>query len=368
MGRSCPIHQTRKPTVEMMNIPFRRQTRPVAGLDIGASSIKFIRLEDRPDGYALTAAGTRELPPEALVAEEIKDREAIILNIQSLIDACDPKTREVVVSVAGHAVITDKFEIEKKSGAEAEQAILFEAEQRSPFDVDDVSMAYHILRTDEERGKMEVLLVATRREYLAEYLNLVTDAGLKPVVVDTDSFAVFNAYEANYDPDPDRVTALANIGFDTTNVIFLKDGMYHSTRDVSSGGRAIFDTVQKEFRLNRELTENVIRGQLDQTVDQDMLKTTILSAAEELLTGMEVAFSYFKSLAKVDVLDWVVLSGGGALIPFLPECIQARLGIPIEIFNPLRNIEYDPEQFGGMDPEKIAPLLAVPVGLAVRRA
>ena len=339
----------------------------MAGLDIGASSIKFIRLEDRPDGYALTAAGTRELPPEALVAEEVKDRETIILNIQSLIDACDPKTREVVVSVAGHGVITDKFEIDKKSGAEAEQAILFEAEQRSPFDVDDISMAYHILRTDEERGKMEVLLVAARREYLAEYLNLVKDAGLEPVVVDTDAFAVYNAYEANYEPDPDRVTTLVNIGFDTTNVVFLKDGTYHSTRDISTGSRAIFDTIQKEFRLNRELTENVLRGELESTVDQDMLKATILSAAEELLTGMEVAFSYFKSLAKVDTVDWIVLSGGGALVPFFPECIQARLGIPIEIFNPLRNIEYDPEQFGGLDPEKIAPLLAVSVGLAIRR-
>jgi type IV pilus assembly protein PilM len=321
----------------------------MAGLDIGASSVKFIRLESRTDGYALTAAGTRELPPEALVAEEIKDREAIILNIQSLVDACDPRTRDVIVSVAGHAVITDKFEIDQKSGAEAEQAILFEAEQRSPFDVDDVSIAYHVLREDEERRKMEVLLVAARREYLVEYLNLITDAGLNPVIVDTDSFAVYNAYEANYEPDPDRITALINIGFDTTNVIFLKDGLYHSTRDVSSGGRAIFDTIQKE------------------TVDQEMLKTTILSAAEELLTGLEVAFSYFKSLAKVDAVDWTVLSGGGALIPFLPECIQSRLGIPIEIFNPLRNIEYDPEQFGGLDPEKIAPLLAVPVGLATRR-
>ncbi len=339
----------------------------MAGLDIGASSIKFIRLESRADGYALTAAGTRELPPEALVAEEIKDREAIILNIQSLVDACDPRTRDVVVSVAGHAVITDKFEIDQKSGAEAEQAILFEAEQRSPFDVDDVSIAYHVLREDEERRKMEVLLVAARREYLVEYLNLITDAGLNPVIVDTDSFAVYNAYEANYEPDPDRITALINIGFDTTNIIFLKDGLYHSTRDVSSGGRAIFDTIQKEFRLNRDLTENVIRGELDSTVDQEMLKTTILSAAEELLTGLEVAFSYFKSLAKVDAVDWTVLSGGGALIPFLPECIQSRLGIPIEIFNPLRNIEYDPEQFGGLDPEKIAPLLAVPVGLATRR-
>jgi len=349
-----------------MLFSVKRRAKSVAGLDIGASSVKYVRLDRRSDGYALAAAGIRELPIESIVSDEIKDRDSVIFTVQGLLDECDPRTTEVVVSVAGHGVITDKFEVDRKTGAEAEQAILFEAEQRSPFDVDDVSMDYHILNTDEERGKMEVLLVAARREYVLSYLDLVTDAGLRTPLVDTDAFAVLNAYQLNYEIDPERVTALINIGFDTTNVVFLKDGKFHSTRDVSSGGRAIFEVIQREFRLNQEMTMKVIRGELETSVDQDMLKATILSAADELLTGLELAFSYFRTLAKTDSVDWIVLSGGGALIPYLPECVQSKLNVPIEIANPFRNIEYDPDLFGDLQPEKIAPLLAVGVGLAAR--
>ena len=103
------------------------------------------------------------------------------------------------------------------------------------------------------------------------------------------------------------------------------------------------------------------------SIDQDMLKATIMSAADELVSGVELAFSYFKSQAKLDAVDWVVLSGGGALIPYLPEFVQSKLGVPLEIANPLRNIDYDPELFQYLQPEKIAPLLAVAVGLAVRK-
>ena len=72
-------------------------------------------------------------------------------------------------------------------------------------------------------------------------------------------------------------------------------------------------------------------------------RATVVAAAAELVGGMEVAFSYFRQLADVPKIDWIILSGGGALIPFLPEYVQAQMNIPIEIANPLRNIEYDPE-------------------------
>jgi type IV pilus assembly protein PilM len=343
------------------------KSKLAVGLDIGASSIKLVRLQKKGGGYALRALGIKDLPFDAVSSEEIKDRDTVIFDIQSLVDQTDPKIKDVVIAISGHGVITDKFVMDKKSGAEAEQAILFEAEQRSPFDVEDVMMDYHVIKVDEEAGKMEILLVAARNEFLKNYLDLIMDAGLRPVIVDTDAFAILNAYEINYEIDPARVTALINIGFDTTNMIFLKDGLYHSTRDVSNGTRLIYEAVGQEFRLNQEMTSRALRGEMDGSIDQDMFKATVATSFEELMAGVEVAISYFKSSSGSDDLDWVVLSGGGALVPYLPELLQNKLGIPVEIFNPLRNIEYDPDLFTEHQPEKVAPLLTVPIGLAVRR-
>ena len=347
---------------------FSGKGKSTVGLDIGSNSIKLVKLDHGKDGYSVSAIGIRELPHEAIVGDEIRDREAVIFNIQSLIDQTDVKIRDVVVSVSGHSVITDRFTIDKKTGPEAEQAILFETEQRAPFDVDDVSLDYHIIKTDDDINKMDVLLVAARKEYLRMYLDLIEDCGLRPVVVDDDAFAILNSYEANYDVDPTRVTALVNIGYDVTNITYLSEGLFSATRDVSAGTREVFEAVQKEFRLNPELTAKALKGEMNDSIDQDMLKATIMSAADEFISGVELAFSYFRSQTKIDHIDWLVLSGGGALIPYLPEYLQSKINIPLELANPLRNIDYDPELFQFVQPEKIAPLLAVSVGLAMRKA
>nr|MBN2276145.1 type IV pilus assembly protein PilM [candidate division Zixibacteria bacterium] len=346
---------------------FSRGSKSTVGLDVGANSIKLVKLERNKDSHSVTALGIRELPPEAIVSDEIKDREAVIYNIQSLIDEIDPKIKNVVVSISGYGVITDKFVIDKKSGSEMEQAILFEAEQRSPFDVEDVSLDHHIIRVDEETKKSEVLLVAARNEFLNSYIELILDAGLQPVVVDVDAFAILNAYAFNYEIDPTRTTVLVNMGYDVTNVLYLYEGLYHSTRDISAGTREIYNAIQKEFRLNAELATKAIKGEMKDSIDQDMLKATIVSSTDELLSGLELAFSYFKTQAKLEKIDWMVLSGGGALVPYLPEYLQSKLNIPLEILNPLRNIDYDPEMFQYLEPEKIAPLLTVPIGLAMRK-
>jgi type IV pilus assembly protein PilM len=346
---------------------FSSKSKSSVGLDVGACSVKLVKLDHTRSGYTVSAIGLRELPPEAIVADEIRDREAVIFNIQSLIDQTDPKIKDVIVSVSGHGVITDRFTIDKKTGAEAEQAVLFETEQRAPFDVDDVTLDYHIIKVDEETNKMDVLLVATRKEFLQSYLELIQDCGLRPVVVDDDALAIYNAYENNYEIDPSRVTALVNVGYDITNITYIVDGLYHSARDVSAGTREIYNSIQKEFRLNPELTTKAIKGEMADSIDQDMLKATILSSTDELLSGAELAFSYFKAQAKVDRIDWIVLSGGGALIPYLPEFIQSKVSIPLEIANPLRKVDYDPELFQYLQPEKIAPLLTVPIGLAMRK-
>ncbi|MFH1700671.1 MAG: type IV pilus assembly protein PilM [Candidatus Zixiibacteriota bacterium] len=347
---------------------FSRGSKSLIGLDVGANSIKLVKLNHTKNGYAVDALAMRELPPEAIVSDEIRDREAVIFSIQSVMDECETGTKNVVVGLSGHSLITDKLVIDKKTGAEAEQAILFEAEQRSPFDVEDVALDHHVIRINEETNKMEVLLVAARKEYLQQYLELIMDCGLNPVIVDTDAFAVYNAYVNNYEVDPGKTTALVNIGQDITSILYIYQGSYHSTRDIAIGTRSIFNSIQQEFRLNHELTSKAIRGEMQGSIDQDMLKATVISSSEEIINGLELAFNYFKSQSRAEMIDWMVVSGGGALLPYLPEYMQSKLQIPLEIFNPLRNVEYDPERLMGLELEKIAPLLAVPIGMAMRKA
>lgn len=347
---------------------FGAKNKSMVGLDIGASSIKLVKLDHTRNGYFVSGMGVRELPAEAIVADEIRDRDAVIFNIQALIDQVDPGIKEVNVSISGHSIITDKFSLDRKTGTEAEQAIIFETEQRAPFDIEDVTLDYYVTDTEGDDSKMDVLMVAARNEYLDGFLGLLEECDLRVKLVDIDAFAALNAYEFNYDIDPERVTAIVNIGQDVINISYLKSGKLHSTRDVSAGVREIFNAIQKEFRLNLELASKAMKGELGDSVDEDMLKVTIISAADELVGGVEQAFAYFKSQSGVSKIDWIVLSGGGALVPYLAEYLQSKLATPIEIFNPLRNVEYDPEMFQYLQPEKIAPLLAVPIGLAMRKA
>ena len=346
---------------------FGNRKKSTVGLDIGANTVKLVKLDQTKTGYFLSGLGMREFPAEAIVSDEIRDRDAVIFNIQALIDQVDPKIKDVHVSISGHGVITDKFTIDRKAGAEAEQAIIFETEQRAPFDIDDVTLDYHISQNDEQQNTMDVLMVAARNEFLDGFIELVEECDLRPTLVDIDAFAALNAYEYNYDIDPERTTAIVNVGHDVTNICYLLDGALHSTRDVSSGVREIFNSIQKEFRLNLELSTKAIKGELGESIDQDMLKATIVSASDELISGIEQAFTYFKAQSKAPQIDWIVLSGGGALVPYLAEHIQAKLAVPIEMLNPLRNIEYDPQMYEYLQPEKIAPLLAVPIGLALRK-
>lgn len=346
---------------------FSKKEKPVLGLDIGANTIKVMKLHDRSGSLTLKAVGVKELPPDAVVSREIHDREAVIFAIQGLVEEADPRAREVAISISGNSIITDKLILDRKSGPEAEQAILFEAEQRSPFDVEDVTLDYHIINVDQQTEKMEVLLVAARNQFLAGYLDLVVDAGLQPVLVDADSLAILNCYELNYEIDPTKVVALVNLGFDITNVTFMKDGLFHSTRDLSGGGRSVYEAVKNEFQLSSEKTLEVLRGGAEGTIAPDMYKVTLTGAVEEICNNLDMALFYFKNDTKLEKVDQIVLSGGGALIPFLAEFLQEKFSVPIETMNPLRNVEWDPGLFPDLDLESVAPSLGVVVGLASRR-
>lgn len=338
------------------------------GLDIGNHYIKLAKLRHSKSGYLLEATGIKELPRGTIEGSEIKEREQLIESINDLINQCDPSIIEVVISMSGHGIISDKCTFRIDPGENAEELILWEAGQRSPFDVDDITLDYRVLSRNEENNDVEVLLVAAKNQIMQEYIDLLYDAGLKPVIVDVDAFAVSNCYNLECHGHPDAgVVMLLNIGHDLTNVTFIKDGVYHSTRDISTAGDFFIKTVQRNLGITVDDATAVVKGKVPPSLDTNMVNRSIEYAAEELSSGIDLAFSYFKSSEKSDSIDKIIISGGGAYIQGLVEHLEKRHETTVRRSNPLAHLNYDPTMFGGTDPERISSLLTVAVGLGLRR-
>jgi type IV pilus assembly protein PilM len=353
-----------------MNIIERiRGTASTVGLDIGSHSIKLAKVRRyRNGGHYLEATGIRELKPGTIGGGDIKDRDGLIEAVTTLINQCDPSIVDVVISMSGHGMLSDKFNFKVEPGENPEEMILWEAGQRSPFDVDDITLDYKIIRSIPESNEIEVLLVAAKNQIMQNYIDLLYDAGLKPVIVDVDAFAVYNCYALERGGHEEEGTVvLLNIGHDLTSITFLKDGLYHSTRDISTACRFFVKTLCRNAAISEEGAAEILRGAGDPSQNAGAVQQSIEYAAEELSSGIELAFSYFKSSADSDRIDKIVISGGGAYIPGLVPFLESRHDTTVQISNPLGQLEYDPGLFGAVNPRQISAFLTVAVGLALRK-
>lgn len=338
------------------------------GLDIGSYSVKLAKITHAKGEYFLEAAGVRELESGIVEGGEIKDRDGLIDAITTLVNQCDPSIVDVVISMSGQGIISDKFNFEIDLNDNVEETILWEAGQRSPFDVDDITLDYKILRELPDSNEIEVLLVAAKNQIMQKKVDLLYEAGLRPVVVDVDAFAISNCYSLEETGEvAEGTVALVNIGHTYTNISFVENGVYHSTRDVTTAGAFFRKTLQRNLGVSQEDATNILKGNPGSSHDAKLIRQSIEFAAEELSSGIDLAFSYFRSSSKSESIDRMVVSGGGAYIPFIQEFLADRHKTSVAVSNPLAYLRHDPNLFGPVNPREIAAFLTVAVGLALRK-
>jgi type IV pilus assembly protein PilM len=229
-----------------------------------------------------------------------------------------------------------------------------------------VNIDFQILASDAyEPTKMNVLLVASKKDIINDYLAVFNEAGLKLVVVDVDSFAVQNVFELNYKVAPDEVSALINIGASIMNLNIIKDGVSLFTRDVQMGGNLYTEELQKQFGVSTEEAEQLkITGEAP---DRDRLQETISRINETLAMEMRRSLDFYNSTAGDEKISKVYMSGGGAKIAMLVDVVSQRLGLPVEILNPFLKIKFNEKDFDPEYLQEIGPLVTVAMGLATRR-
>src|SRR5215831_3386414 len=327
----------------------------LVGLDIGSHTIKAVELEQQSKGnHRLVHWGISPPLAEAIVDGEIMDRQLVTDAIRNLFETRGISSKTVVAAVSGRAVIVKKITMNKLSPEDAEQAVYWEAEQHVPYDINDVSLDFEILGpAPNDPKQMQVLLIAAKKDMVMSFSDLIREAGLNPLIVDVDSFAAQNALEASYSFSPDEVVATLNVGSEITNINITQGGVPYFTKDIQLGGQTFIDSAQRKFNLNSTEAAAAVRGESTAGLE---ITPVVEQACEGLATAIERAQAYLRTAGEA-----------GALTPALPEFLGRRFSVSCEIANPLTRVNYDPGLFAGQDVMKVAPMLTVAIGLAMRR-
>lgn len=355
----------------MRNFSLFKKSRSVVGLDIGSSAVKAVELKPAGKGYRVAAYGTEPIPPDSIVDGAIIDSAAVAESIRRVFESKAFKTKEVAASLSGNAVIVKKITLPVMTPTELDESIYWEAEQYIPFDIQDVNLDYQILDAGggpDSKGTMDVLLVAAKKEKIADYTGVIAQAGRTPVVVDVDAFALQNAYELNYGFEPNGVVVLLNAGASAININIIANGQSVFTRDISLGGNAYTEAVQRELNLPFDSAELLKKGApVDGATFEDVVPV-LRAMTENVLLEVQKTFDFFKATASTDQIGGIMLSGGASRVEGFAEALQERFNTPVEMFDPFRKVALDGKKFPADQRDSIAPTAAVAIGLAVRRA
>jgi type IV pilus assembly protein PilM len=334
--------------------------------------VKIVQLKETKKGYRLVNFGMIGIPPEAIVDGALMNSTAIVDVIRELLASTKIKAKEVAIGLSGHSVIIKKITLPVMTPEELEESIHWEAEQYIPFDINDVNMDATILNPQSAvQGQMDVLLVAAKKEMINDYTAVVTEAGLQPVVVDVDVFALQNMFECNYEIPGGETIVLCNIGAGSVNMNILANGISAFTRDISMGGNQFTEEIQKQLNVSFEEAEALKIGggntaDADSVVPQEV-ERVIQSVSANMAAELQRSIDFYTATTADSHISRVFLCGGTAKIPTLLRVLENRLGIPVELMNPFRNVEVDRSQFDPDYIQDISPLAGISVGLGVRR-
>src|ERR1700730_471339 len=341
--------------------------RNLVGLDIGSSSVNAVGLQRKGGRLQLLSLGYENLQADTIVDGQIMELNNVSNVISSIFNEHKIKTTGVAAGVSGHSVIVKNIVVPSMSEAELHESFSWHAEEHIPFDIADVNLDYHI--TENSNDALSVLMAACKSDKIANVKQAIQLAGKQPVVIDVDAFALQNCYEINYRPAPGDVVALLNIGASTMNINILNGTRSVFARDASVGGSQFTSLLQKELGLTLAEAESVKRGlPLPEGIEPRPIQPIIETVSDILALEIRKTMDFYRATAEEseEAIQKILVAGGGSKLPGLPDFLAKRFEIPVELFDPFRQIQVDGRKFDPDSMKELVPDTAIAVGLALR--
>lgn len=342
---------------------------PCVGIDIGTESLKLIEIE--PSGekrpiktiryHVLEFENLAQAPPE-------EKRNLIAKELQELLSLAKKKKAYAATNISGSAVIVREAKMPKLIPAELKQVLPFEAEPFIPYNIQEVNLDYHATGETEVNGekKYDGILVAAKQDAIDEHLNLLTQSGVNPIIVDVDAFALANFI--GLDPDNQKQTIMiANIGATNTNLAIIEKGVIKVARDVAIAGNTLTHSIEEAMSIPWKKAED-LKKNLDlegppADEEEARAKDALQAVVKELLAELHKSLDFFLARGPERSVHKIYLSGGGALLKNLAPFTVNELKFPVEVFNPFSvfQLPNDAQAF-----HNLGPIFTVACGLALR--
>jgi type IV pilus assembly protein PilM len=343
-----------------------RKTQSVIGLDIGSSFIKAVKMTLKGKNYTLEKYHIEPVEEGAWQSGEVKNPTSLAKSAIKAVSSCDPNIKDVIIALPNYSILSNVLNMDLMPEKEIKQAVHVEAQRISPFDISELEIDFAVLEKNEEKKMMKVLLVAAKNDIILSLIDCMNEAGLRPVVIDIDLFAVINLFQLNYDINKYNSSIIINIGTETTDAAFIHNGIFHSSRDIPISGTNFRTQLGFATSLPPDQINNIINSKIDPKIDTVPIVNALNTVSKEFANAVGVAVSYFQTSDSIDKIDLIVLSGGYAHVPGLLNMLELRTGAEVEILDPLKNIVLDEKIALNFQDPGLGSVLSVAMGLATR--
>ena len=348
-------------------------TKSFLAVDFGAGSLKLAEFRvNEAGGLSLINYGIKSLGLEG-ASQEAAPREATILKaLQEVIAEKGVKAKDINVCAPGFHVFSKFVKLPPVDASKVTQIIQYEAQQNVPFPLEEVVWDYQILG-NAAGGELEVLLVAIKSDIVEGLFRVTEAAKLKLVVADVSPAALCNAFRYNYG-DLDDCTMLLDIGAKTSNLLFFEKGKVFS-RSINLGANAITQDFMQESKLKFDNAEKIKRdegfvslgGAYEEPENEH--QAAISKIARQFMTRLHIqvnqTMQFYRGQQGGSAPARLFLSGGASIMPYTAQFFAEKLNVPVEYFNPFRNVQID-SSVNLEELARVAHSLGEVVGLGLR--
>ncbi len=352
------------------------------GIDIGSSILKLVQVLHQKDKDILTYLSMKELPEGVIEDGQIKDREKLYENLESLIREAEEsigKIKNVVFTITSSVnkgIFIDRVEDTISKKEDITEWVSNIITQRNYASAEEnITFDYKIIDKEaspqDDTMRIKAIVVTIKDSIVHGFVNVLKDLEINPMVMDIEPLAVFNVWYVQKLPeDLNKAIMIVNIGEVNSEAILVNGGEFITSRTMSAGTGAFIRDLQTNLKISREEAISILKGDLPDGIDESIADEVVFYNAEEFTGNIDMTLRHFNNeiLKKETNVQKIVLTGGGATIFKFDKFVERRLKIPTHILNPFNSIEIDEDlEIDTEGLKQILPLFTTVIGLGLRR-